>query len=546
MSLTVFRARRIVTMNPARPDATHVAVRDGLIVGVGDAEALATWGPHHRDERFADAVLLPGFVEGHGHVTEGVYWRFTYCGFFDRSDPQGRTWPGARSIDAVIERLRRAEAALPDPTIPLFGWGLDPLHFGTRRVTRHDLDAVSERRPIAVMHASGHIVNANSAGLALADYLRTGHDHPGLPLGPDGLPTGELKGPDAYTPVLARVGMDKAALAGDEPGLRAFARLAVRAGVTTSTDLVARMPPAEVDTAPRVTGEPDFPLRLVPAIAGNGRSPEDLIAWAKTCRGRSSERLRMGAVKVVADGSIQGFTARLRPPGYLNGSSEGLWYVAPEWLQAVYEAALREGVQVHTHTNGDQATQLAIETLDRALRRHPSRDHRFVLQHCQLADRAQLRQMKALGLCANFFANHHFHWGDAHYASTLGPERAERMNPCRSAQEIGVPWSIHSDAPVTALKPLHVAWCAVNRLTASGRILGSYERVGVAQALHAITLGAAYTLHLDGEIGSIECGKRADFAVLADDPFTVPPDRLREVPVLGTVQGGRAFPAAQA
>jgi predicted amidohydrolase YtcJ len=120
------------------------------------------------------------------------------------------------------------------------------------------------------------------------------------------------------------------------------------------------------------------------------------------------------------------------------------------------------------------------------------------------------------------------------------------MNPCRSAQELGVAYTIHSDAPVTPLGPLHVAWCAVNRLTASGRRLGEFERIGVEDALRAVTLGAAYTLHLDGEIGSIECGKRADFAVLEDDPLRVDPVRLKDVRVWGTVLGGRPFAAADA
>ena len=107
----------------------------------------------------------------------------------------------------------------------------------------------------------------------------------------------------------------------------------------------------------------------------------------------------------------------------------------------------------------------------------------------------------------------------------------------------GVPFTIHSDAPVTPLGPLFTAWCVVNRPTASGRVLGAHERISVADALQAITLGAAYTLKLDHEIGSIECGKRADFCVLDDDPTTVPPEQLKDVRVWGTVQGGRVFQA---
>jgi len=544
MSVVVHRARRIHTMNPARPEATHVAVRDGRVLGVGTLEELRGWGAFELDERFADKVLLPGFVEGHGHVSEGSRWRNTYCGWFDRTDPDGRTWPGLRSIEAVIGRLRERQAEMPDASQPLFAWGLDPLYFGTRRMNRHDLDAVSVERPVAVMHASGHIVNANSAALALAGQLRPGIEHPGVPLGDDGLPVGELRGPEAYSPVLVKIGMDRSAVAGDEDGMRAFARLAVRAGVTTSTDLAAPMVPEGLDALLRVTGDNRFPLRIVPAHYGNGRPVADAIAFALAARARSTDRLRLGALKVVADGSIQGFTARLRPPGYANGAPNGLWYVTPEWMEALFDAALQAGVQVHVHTNGDQASELAIDCVERALRRHPSPDHRFVLQHCQLPDRALLRRMRAVGLCANFFANHHWHWGDAHYAQTVGPERAERMNPCRSALEIGVPFSIHSDAPVTPLQPLHVAWCAVNRITAQGRVLGEHERIPVADALRAVTIGAAYTLKLDGELGSIEAGKRADFAVLDDDPMTVAPERLRDVPVWGTVQGGRVFEAA--
>ena len=177
-----------------------------------------------------------------------------------------------------------------------------------------------------------------------------------------------------------------------------------------------------------------------------------------------------------------------------------------------------------------------------ALKAHPHRDHRFTLQHCQLADRAQFRRMRALGVCVNLFANHHFYWGDAHYALTVGPDRALRMNACRTALDQRVPMAIHCDAPVTPLGPLFTAWCAVNRRTASGRVQGATEKITVAEALYAITLGAAYTLQLDHEVGSIEVGKHADFAVLEADPTAVEDAHLKDIGVWGTVQGGRIFP----
>ena len=544
MTATIYPAARIVTMNPARPHASHVAVREGRILGTGTLEELAGWGDYRLDGRFADKVLMPGLVEGHSHVMEGSLWAYVYCGFFDRMDPEGRVWAGLKSIDAVVERLAEAAGALKDPAAPLAGWSLDAIYYGGRRANRHDLDRVSEERAVGVLNASGHILNVNTKALELAGLLRAGVNHPGIPLGADGLPTGEMKGPDAMAPLGVHTGFDRDLLACDEPGLRRFAKLCVRTGVTTAADLANLLPEEAVEMMLRVTGEPDYPARIVSLRRFYGLTPEELIDRALELRGRSRDRLRLGIIKVVADGSIQGFSARLRWPGYYNGAPEGLWYVPPEHLLEIYERALAAGLRVHTHTNGDEATELALDCMESALRKHPAPDHRFTLQHCQLADAAQFRRIRALGLCVNLFPNHHFYWGDQHYAVTVGPERAERMNACATALREGVPLAIHSDAPVTPLGPLFTAWCAVNRRTASGRTLGEQERIGVADALRTITLGAAYTLGLDGEVGSIETGKRADFAVLEDDPETVGGERLKDVRVWGTVQGGRIFRAA--
>ena len=544
MTTTIFAARRIITMNPARPDATHVAVRDGRVLGVGPLHELSGWGPHDVDDRFADKVLMPGLIEGHCHLMAGSLWRYTYCGCFDVRDHEGHLWPGAKTLEAVVQALsataRKAEAAGD----PITGWGFDPIYFGNRRCTREDLDRVSTTRAVGVMHASGHILNVNSFALQRAGFLRAGIDHPAFPLGADGLPTGELKGPEAMMPVLDHVGLNRAFLSGDEFGIRAFAKLCVRAGVTTATDLAATLGEAELDTLLRITGEDDYPVRLVSLLRLIGLKPADAVARALALRERETDRLRLGRIKIVADGSIQGFSARLRWPGYYNGAPNGLWYTAPEAMRECYTLALRDGVQVHTHTNGDEATELALDCIGQALREQPRRDHRFTLQHVQLANAAQFRRMKALGVGVNLFANHHFYWGDEHRAITVGPERAERMNACATALREGVPLAIHSDAPITPLGPLFTAWCAVHRLTASGQVLGAHERIGVADALRAITLGAAYSLGLDAEVGSIECGKRADFCVLDDDPTTLPPDRLKDLGIWGTVQGGRVFAAA--
>ena len=539
----IYAAKKILTHNPARPVATHVAVRDRRILGVGSLEELKLWGDASINEQFADKILMPGFVEGHSHTMEGMFWRHVYVGFFDRMAPDGEIWTGLHEKGAVIDRLRSYEARLDNADQPLTAWSLDPIYFDGSRINRHDLDAVSTTRPIGVLHASVHIMNVNTKALELAGLLREGIDHEGVPLDKDGLPTGELKGPDVMTPAGMHVGFDEDMLACDEQGLWDFARLAVRTGVTTATDLASRLSEDVVDTALRVTSDQEYPLRVVPLRFHHGLTPKQLIDQVLTLKQRSTTNYAMGRIKVVADGSIQGFSARINWPGYINGEPNGMWYIAPEQLREIYELALYQGINVHTHTNGDEATDLVLDMLEVALRKHPSFDHRFTIQHGQLISQAQFRRMKQLGMCVNLFANHHYYWGEEHYEQTVGPERALRMNACRSALNHQLPLAIHSDAPITPLAPLFTAWAAVTRETRTGRVQGEFERIEVSDALYAITLGAAYTLHLDHLIGSIEVGKYADFAVLEQDPMEVSVDNLKSVPVWGTVQGGRVFPA---
>lgn len=532
-------------MNPARPTVSHVAVREGYILGAGTLSELEGFGDFELDERFADKILMPGMIEGHSHAVEGKWWRYVYCGFHQRMDPHGKLWPGLPSIEHVIARLKEAERSLDDPELALTGWAIDPIYYSNRTITRQDLDQVSTTRPVGIMHASGHIMNVNSKALELADYLRPGIEHDGVPLGEDGLPTGELKGPDVMFPVGRQAGFDDNMLEFDEPGLIDFSRLCVRTGVTTATDLAAQLGDDVVDMGIRVTGSDDFPVRIMSMRFHVGMHPEELIEHVKAINLRSTDRFRLGKIKIIADGSIQGFSARLNWPGYYNGAPNGLWYIAPEQMQQIYELALKEGIQIHTHTNGDEATDLVLDTLENALKKFPCNNHRFTIQHGQMINAAQYRRMSTLNMCVNHFANHHFYWGDEHYRLTVGPERAERMNACRTALDNGIPLAIHSDAPVTPLSPLFTAWCAVNRLTHSGRTQGEHEKITVDEALYAITLGAAYTLDMDNEVGSIEAGKHADFAVLETDPTSVPGTELKNIEVWGTVQGGRVFAASE-
>lgn len=207
-----------------------------------------------------------------------------------------------------------------------------------------------------------------------------------------------------------------------------------------------------------VTSQNEFPTRIVPLLRWVG-SPAQAVERAVDLHRQSTDRLRLGRIKMVADSSIQGFSARLRWPGYYNGAPNGLWYMAPEQMQEAFTLALRSGVMIQTHTNGDEATEAVLDGMEAALRAQPTPDHRFTLQHCQLADAVQFRRMKALRLCVNLFANHHFYWGDEHCRLTVGPERATRMNACATALATGVPFAIRCSTTCCASARAVVSRC---------------------------------------------------------------------------------------
>ncbi|MHA1529787.1 MAG: amidohydrolase [Alphaproteobacteria bacterium] len=537
--ITLFKAKKIITMDGNRPEATHVAVRDGLIMAAGGPDCAEGWGAVHIDDRFAGKVMLPGLVEAHAHASAGGIWRYVYCGHYARTDPQGEVWPGAGSNAALIERLASVEGTLESAGEPLVGWGFDPNFIEGRRLDRAHLDQVSRTRAVVVLHSNFHLLTANSAALAQAG-LAGGANIEGVVLGDDGLANGELQEFAAMGPVMEAARVEFSDLTNSAESIRAYARVARNCGVTTVADLLSDLHPGEVDMLLNVTGEDRFSVRYVPIMNAMEGEPEDEARRAVALRRRSTDKLRLGRAKLFTDGSIQGFTAKLMPPGYFTGEDHGIWNMTAEHFRATMIALHRHGVKTHIHTNGDAASEFATDVIEEAMRISPGADHRHTLEHVQMADRAQFRRMRNLGICVNLFANHLYYFGDVHWTRTLGPDRASRMDACADALGIfGGEFAIHSDAPVTPMAPLFTAWCAVNRLTESGRRLGEAQRIPVADALHCITLGAAYVLKMDSEIGSIQTGKRADFCLLEDDPLAVPPETLKDIPIVGTVLGGQ-------
>ena len=522
----------VLTVDAANRVAEAVAVRNGRIEAVASSEQIRDLaGPSTRVVELDGRTLIPGFVDGHSHLAAvGDQARFTVnLG----SPPLG----SVRSMADVVTALRERAAELP-PDEPVLATGYDDsLLAECRHPTRRDLDRVSSERPVVALHVSGHLASANSRALELAGIARDTPQPEGGVIRRDdvGEPDGVLEEPAAMMPLLRLLPRrsPKERLEAIEWAAREYARR----GVTTAQNGATEAGQVR-DLQAAVSGG-RVPIRLVvwPSQAAWERMPPEAFEVEPRLRAR----LRIGAIKLFADGSIQGYTGHLCHPYRvpLRGKPEYRGYatLTRDQLGAQVARSHRAGFQVAIHANGDAAIDDALEAFDRAQREAPRADARHVVVHAQMAREDQLDRMLQLGVIPSFFVLHTYYWGDRHRDIFIGPERARRISPTRSAVDRGLRFTIHTDAPVVPMDPLMLMWAAVNRRTSGGEVLGPEQRLTPIEALRAATIDPAWQAFEERTRGSIEPGKLADLAILSANPLANP-ESLRDIEVLETIVGG--------
>jgi len=306
-----------------------------------------------------------------------------------------------------------------------------------------------------------------------------------------------------------------------------------RAGLTSIGDAGVGNFAHELDfiAFQRVFEKYNVPLRItaMPVIALHSRQDQILYDI--------DPKWKIGAYKIIADGSIQAHTACLSKEYHDQPGCCGMLTQKPEKLLEYVKHVHREGRQVAIHANGDVTIKLALDCIEAAQIEFPRPDARHRLEHCQTPSLEDLDRMKKLGVMPNFFVTHTYWWGDFHRDFSLGPDRAPFINPLRTALDKGIVCTIHSDSPITHSDPMLMMWCAVNRTTRTGKVLGPDERVTPYEALKLITLNAAYFQFEEKLKGSLEIGKLGDLSILSENPLTFSDIRL--IKPLGTVVGGK-------
>ncbi len=539
MRKTIFYHAQVITMDEASPTAQAVLVEDGNIVKVGtDQEVLAMQDGDTLLRDLEGKCLLPGFIDPHSHFTAVAY---------DLLMVNAKPAPAGpcNTRKLLLEEFRKAlEAGDWSKGDWLMGMGYDPSAFPDQTgITRLDLDTVSTEVPISCIHASGHMAVLNTLALKTLGYWGDYKVPEGgtVELLPDGTPSG-LVTELAYLAPEVQAKTKAPSFDRVLSSLGNTSRLYASYGITTAQDARVNENEYSLLIAGGDTGA--IAIDVVGIVAPE--AAQTLLIKGQTA-GPYTNHIRMGGYKIFLDGSPQGKTAWLSQPYYESPEGRGPDYCGfpicrDEDVTAHIKTCLENRWQLNTHCNGDEASQQLLRCYAQALRETGIQDDlRPVMIHAQTVRADQLDKMADIGMTASFFLDHVYFWGDWHYKSVLGPDRAQNISPIRWALDRGIHCTMHQDSPVADPNALLAVHNAVNRQTMSGRVLGAHQRITVSEALRAVTLDGAYQIFEEATKGSITEGKRADLVILGQNPLTTDPSRIRDIPVLETIKDGRTI-----
>ncbi len=538
MPSTLYFNGTILTMDAQNSSPEAVLTEGDRIQAVGtEADLRARRPAGFQEHDLQGHTLMPAFIDPHGHFPDPGFIRLF------RVDLSPPPLGDCRQMAQALDRLREKADATPEGDW-VMGVSFDNTSILEGRMpTRAELDGVSRRHPIWVIHASGHNGAANSLALERSGVNRQTPDPEGGRFGRDP-ETGALTGLIDGLSAMGEMG-DTDFLINRErfwQGFDACRDEYLAHGVTYAQNAWTSQAMLEHFASLPADQDPGIDIELLPV--GN-LEPELTTHWIEP-NWPGNPHFTLGPRKLFTDGAFQLQTAYLSAPYFRPTDPDhpcGMVYTSQKQLDVDVSKLHGSGLQIHCHCNGDAGAEMFIDAVEKALHAHPRTDHRHTIIHGQALRDDQLERMAQLGLTVSFFPAHVYFWGDRHYDTFLGPERAARISPAASAERCGVRYTIHNDASVTPTRPIHLAHCAVNRTTASGRVLGEDQKISVLSALRAQTIDAAWQVFKEDQRGSIEPGKVADFAVLSRNPLHAP-ERLTDTRVLETIRNGQSVFAA--
>ncbi len=524
---SIFVNGKVYTLDPDRPWAEAVAIKGNLIAAVGTtAEVRALSGPETSIVDLRGRLVLPGFIDSHVHFING-----------------GLSLLGLRLRDAASRKEFAARIAAKAKEIPKGEWILngdwDHQRFQPVELPRKEwIDAVTPDHPVCVNRLDGHMVLCNSLALKLAGITAQTRTPEGGEIVHDpatGEPTGILKDA-AIDLVLAKVPETTPAQA--RRAAEAALREAAEKGVTSVHDVSGE---AGLSVYQDLLREEKLTVRIAFYLPITGI---EHVLWTGLRPGFGDDLLHFAGLKGFSDGSLGSATAAFFEPYADDPATSGLLHeqMLPSGSMPLsITAAEKGGIQVALHAIGDRANALILDMFEKNSAGAPSRDRRFRVEHAQHLRPADVARFAKLGIIASVQPYHAI--DDGRWAETkIGPRRAKTTYAFRSLFDAGVSLAFGSDWPVAPMDPLMGIYAAVTRATLDGRHPDGWvpeQRIGLAEAVKASTLGGAFAEFAESRKGSIRAGRLADLVVLDRDLFAIEASAIKDVRVDMTVCDGQ-------
>jgi predicted amidohydrolase YtcJ len=516
---------RFKTMNPVRPTAEAVAVRNGKIAAVGtNAEAREAAGPRVQSIDLAGRTATPGLNDAHAHPM-GLG--------FSLGDLK-LAHPHVTTVAEIVELVRDAAASVPTSEW-IVGRGYDQARLAEQRhPNRHDLDAVAPDHPVLLYRACHHIIVANSAALRLAGIDRNTDNPDGGEIDHDeaGEPTGVLR-ESAMNLVTGQIA---------PPTAEAISEALVRAGnaflatgVTSTVEAGIRRP-EEMHAYQALWREGRLPVRTYLMMMIDEMLDHLIGLGVRT--GFGDPWLRIGPAKLFSDGSLGGRTARMKEPYEGQADNHGLWMEEVAVMKAKIVKAHTAGFQVGIHAIGDDAVDVILQGYEEALAAHPRENTRHRIEHAVLVSEAVLERMAKAGVVPIPGSSFTYFFAPA-YAQNVGEERLRYSNAMASFQHHGIIAAASTDTPVTTPEVGYGLYNMVTRKDVNGDTLWAEQAIPLDDALRAYTWNGAYASFEEGIKGSLEPGKLADIAVFETDLDTIDSEALKSIRVDYTISDGR-------
>lgn len=537
---TMYYGGDIITMEGDNATyAESIVVKDGKIIFVGGKdEAMKAAGDGHNMIDLQGKTMLPGFIDGHSHL-------LTIADGTMQANLSPAPVGTVASVPDIISALKelKTKQQFSDTSL-LIGWGYDQDFLSEKRhPTAAELDAAFPTNPVVLIHTSGHMLVANTLAFKLAGVSAATKD-----------PTGgtfirkkgsnELEGLVQEMAMVSFMPLTKAVLSDEQEfkKLKAAQEYYASCGVTTAAEHLVTPPKMPLLAKAAAANLLFIDLEAAPSF----QMAKELLGTGKIIWGAFNNHLKYCGLKIATDGSPQGKTAFLTKP-YLTpvpGCShdcKGFPNLTQEQINELMLGCYSNKVQLYSHCNGDASIDMMISGHEYAMRKlnDSTSDRRTVIIHSQIMRPDQLATYKKYKMLPSFFTNHTFYWGDVHIAN-LGMERASFLSPMKSAMDMGIIATNHTDASVTPMDQLFLLWSSVNRLSRNGVVVGEAQRIDAYHGLKALTINGAYQYFEENAKGSLKAGKMADLVILDKNPLKVDPMTIKSIVVLETIKEGNS------